>query len=163
MKRAVEFIKNMFNTSNNASEETVKDKKTAPRVKKTNAEILATPVDKMNGYEFERLIAMYFKDKGYETEVTKVSGTYNVDIVLNDPKDNYKIAVQCKCWRSKKVGHDLIYNLHEGQRAFQCNEAWSIAIGDFTNAAYEVGKEKNIQLMNRKQLDNTIVKWQNQQ
>ena len=69
----------------------------------------------MDGYEFKRLVAMIYQDKGYEPQIVGGSGDHEVDIILTDPKEKYKIAVQCKHWKTKNVGNDVILRLSAGR------------------------------------------------
>src|SRR5690606_572431 len=96
---------------------TKSDKRKAKFTKRklSDEEILSTNLKDLNGYEFERLVAMYYKDKGYEPQIVGGSGDHEVDIILTDPKEKYKIAVQCKHWKKKNVGNDVILRLHAGK------------------------------------------------
>ena len=100
--------------------------KKQPRKKKSDLEILQTPLEEMNGAEFERLVALYFDVKGYEPQLVGGAGDHEVDIILTDPTENYKIAVQCKHWKTKKVGNDTILRLSTGKRVHKCLDAWCI-------------------------------------
>lgn len=134
-----------------------------PRKKKTDLEILQTPLEDMNGVEFERLVALYFDAKGYAPQLIGGSGDHEVDIVLTDPKENYKIAVQCKHWKTKKVGNDTILRLSAGKRVHKCIDAWCITTNYYTKAAEEAAEGTKVKLWNGLHVHSNIVKWQQEQ
>lgn len=51
-------------------------------------------IDSMQGKEFEEFLKLLFDDLGYKARVTKASGDYGADLVLN--KDGKTIVVQAK-------------------------------------------------------------------
>lgn len=66
--------------------------------------LLTRPLVDLNGAEFERLIALYFRDQGYTVREVGVGGNDGgVDLVITD-KRGEKIAVQAKCY----ADHNLI-------------------------------------------------------
>lgn len=134
--------------------------KSLPKKKKTDLEIIHTPLDKMNGTEFERLVTLYFDAKGYKPQLIGGSGDHEVDIVLTDPVENYKIAVQCKHWKTKKVGNDVILRISSGKRVHKCIDAWCITTNYYTKAAMEAADANKVRLWNGLHVHNKIVKWQ---
>lgn len=64
----------------------------------TDQQLLTAKFEELEGVDFERLVAMYYKDLGYNPVIIGGSGDHEVDLILTDPKEKYKIAVQCKCW-----------------------------------------------------------------
>jgi restriction system protein len=69
-----------------------------------DAVLLALPLDDLNGAEFERLLALYFRDQGYKVQEVGVGGNDGgVDLVITD-KRGEKIAVQAKCY----ADHNLV-------------------------------------------------------
>jgi restriction system protein len=137
-------------------------KKTNKGTKKklTDEEILGADIKDLNGYEFERLVAMYFEERGYKPKIIGGAGDHEVDIILIDPKENYKIAVQCKHWKTKNVGNDIILRLSAGKRVHKCLDAWCITTSNYTKAAKEAAEGLNIKLLNGLHVQDQIVKWQ---
>lgn len=117
----------------------------------------------MNGSEFERLVTLYFDAKGYQPQLVGGSGDHEVDIILTDPKENYKIAVQCKHWKTKKVGNDVILRLSAGKRVHKCLDTWCITTNYYTKAAEEAAEANKVRLWNGLHVHNNIVKWQQEQ
>ena len=135
-------------------------KNSSNKSKKTNEQILHTPLEELNGSEFERLVAMYYEEKGYTPQLVGGAGDHEVDIILTDPKENYKIAVQCKHWKTKKVGNDTILRLASGKRVHKCIDAWCITTNYYTKAAMEAAEANKVKLLNGLHVQDQIVKWQ---
>lgn len=127
--------------------------------KLSDEELLSANLKDLNGYEFERLVAMYYKDKGYEPQIVGGSGDHEVDIILTDPKEKYKIAVQCKHWKTKNVGNDVILRLSAGKRVHKCLDAWCITTSNYTNSAKEAAEGLNIRLLNGLHVQDQIGSW----
>jgi restriction system protein len=121
--------------------------KTSKR-KLTDIEILSSTIEELNGEEFERLVAMYYEDQGYKPQIVGGSGDHEVDIILTDPKENYKIAVQCKHWRTKNVGNNIILRLSAGKRVHKCLDAWCITTSNYTKDAIAAAEGLNIRILN---------------
>lgn len=127
--------------------------------KLSDEELLTANLKDLNGYEFERLVAMYYKDKGYEPQIVGGSGDHEVDIILTDPKEKYKIAVQCKHWKTKNVGNDVILRLSAGKRVHKCLDAWCITTSNYTNSAKEAAEGLNIRILNGLHVQDKIGNW----
>lgn len=125
----------------------------------SDEELLSANLKDLNGYEFERLVAMYYKDKGYEPQIVGGSGDHEVDIILTDPKEKYRIAVQCKHWKTKNVGNDVILRLSAGKRVHKCLDAWCITTSNYTNSAKVAAEGLNIRLLNGLHVQDQIGNW----
>ncbi|WP_325167446.1 restriction endonuclease [Lederbergia citri] len=125
----------------------------------SDEELLTANFSDLNGYDFERLVAMYFEDKGYEPVIIGGSGDHEVDIILTDPKEKYKIAVQCKHWKNKNVGNDTILRLNSGKRVHKCLDAWCITTSNYTKSAKEAAEGLNIRLHNGLHVQDKIGNW----
>ncbi|QDP41519.1 restriction endonuclease [Radiobacillus deserti] len=126
---------------------------------KTDKELLTAKLEDLNGSEFERLVALYYKEKGYEPRIVGGSGDHEVDLILTDPKEKYKIAVQCKHWRTKNVGNDVILRLSSGKRVHKCLDAWCITTSNYTKSAREAAEGLNIRLLNGLHVQDQIDRW----
>lgn len=125
----------------------------------SDKELISTNLKDLNGYEFERLVAMYYKDKVYNPQIVGGSGDHEVDIILTDPKEKYKIAVQCKHWKTKNVGNDVILRLSAGSRVHKCLKAWCITTSNYTKDAKEAAEGLNIRLLNGLHVQDQIGNW----
>lgn len=151
----------VFQSSSNRIFQPHKQQKVATKRKLSDEELLSTTLKGLNGYEFERLVEMYYKDKGYEPQIVGGSGDHEVDIILTDPKEKYKIAVQCKHWKTKNVGNDIILRLSAGNRVHKCLDAWCITTSsNYTKSAIEAAEGLNIRLLNGLHVQDKIGSWQ---
>src|SRR5690606_31100083 len=88
---------------------------------KSQKELLSTDIDILLGDDFEELVYLYFKDKGFNPIKTGKSGDHGVDLVIKDPKDGLQIAVQCKRYKKEnKIGNGDIIKLQGGKRFYKC-------------------------------------------
>lgn len=125
--------------------------------KLTDEELMRADIDTLSGTDFERLVAMYYRDHGYQVQQVGGSGDHEVDLILKG-KDGYKIAVQCKRWK-KDVGNDIVLRLKAGKQIYGCHDAWVITTSHFTKAAQEAAEKLNIQLINGAMIKDKLVRW----
>jgi len=149
----------MKKTSNKGVKTTVENKIKQQQTKKvySDGELLTTEIDNMSGTDFERLMEMYYQDKGYKVQRIGGSGDYEVDLILQDKK-GFKIAVQCKRWK-KDVGNNTVLRLNSGKRVHGCYDAWIVTTSHFTRSAKEAAESLNIKLINGAQVHDMIGRW----
>jgi restriction system protein len=129
--------------------------------KLNDKEILSTNIDDLSGIDFERLCFLYFEDIGFKPETTKVSGDHGVDLVIKDPKDGMKIAVQCKRWKKdSSVGNADLIKLFAGSRAYKCMGTLFITTSTYTNAAKDYAEAVKMETWSRLTVLDRIGKWQ---
>lgn len=146
--------------SNQTTTKQKSNKNSSPVKKKTDKEIIATPYMELDGNDFEKLVAMYYEEKGYKPELTKGSGDHGVDLILTDPKENYRIAVQIKRWTSKNVGNEVLGRLVGAKQIYKCLDVWCITTSDYTPKAKEFAELSNIRIFNGLYVQTTIGEWQ---
>lgn len=59
----------------------------------TIEQLLTATFDQLEGRDFERLVALYYKEQGYKPQIIGGAGDHEVDLILTHPKEKYKIAV----------------------------------------------------------------------
>lgn len=123
----------------------------------TDEQLLTANIDTLSGTDFERLMAMYYRDKGYSVQIVGGSGDHEVDLILKG-KDGLKIAVQCKRWK-KDVGNDIVLRLNSGKRIHGCYDAWLVTTSYFTKSAKEAADGLNIKLIYGLQVQDMISRW----
>jgi restriction system protein len=129
--------------------------------KLNDKEILSTNIDDLSGIDFERLCFMYFEAKGFKPETTKISGDHGVDLVIKDPKDGMKIAVQCKRWKKdNSVGNADLIKLFAGSRAYKCMGTLFITTSTYTYAAKDYAESVKMDLWSRLTVLDRIGTWQ---
>ncbi|AQQ54157.1 restriction endonuclease [Planococcus lenghuensis] len=150
------------NSSKPISEESKKSQMLPADVKREldDDQIIDADLSELTGGEFERLIAMYYKEKGYHSQIVDGFGDQKVDVILTNPKDNMRIAVQCKHWKTKKVGNDTILRLNAGKRIHKCLDAWCITTSGYTKSAIEAAEGLNVELLDGHHVQDFIENWQ---
>lgn len=99
----------------------------------------------MTGHDYERVVAAYLKNKGYNrVEVTKGSGDYGVDVIAHKGKKKY--AVQCKYYTSP-VSLGAVQEVIAGKAMYNCNAAMVVTNSTFTEAAEKLAKQNGVKLI----------------
>lgn len=106
-------------------------------------------VDKMDGIQFEEYLGHLFRSQGYRVKVTRASGDYGADLVLE--KANFRIVVQSKRY-SKNVGLKAIQEIQAAKAYYDASEAWVISNRDYTDAAIALAKSNRVRLIDRSEL-----------
>lgn len=98
--------------------------------------ILSTPLEGLNGVEFERLLALYFRDQGYKVHEVGVGGNDGgVDLVIVD-KRGEKTAVQAKCYADHNlVPVQTVRELVAAKRNHDCMLTLLVTTSDLTGPA----------------------------
>ena len=110
-------------------------------------------MEKISGYDYEYLWALYLKCMGYGVKVTRKSGDEGADVI--GIKDYKKIAYQCK-FHSKPVGRDAIYQVHAGKDTYKCSKAIVVTNNTFTKQAKETAEKLSVGLLSHKTPENLI-------
>lgn len=111
-----------------------------------------TRVDQMTGIEFENYLSVLFRKLGFETSITKSSGDYGADLILN--KDGKKIVVQAKRYK-KNVGIKAVQEISSAKLHYGGHEAWVVTNSGYTTAARELARTNQVKLFHREDL----IKW----
>lgn len=99
----------------------------------------------MTGHDYERVVAAYLRNKGYNrVEVTKGSGDYGVDVIAHKGKKKY--AVQCKYYTSP-VSLGAVQEVIAGKAMYGCNAAMVVTNSTFTEAAEKLAKQNGVKLI----------------
>jgi restriction system protein len=114
-------------------------------------------IDKMDGFQFEEYLKVLFKKLGYKTAVTKKSGDFGVDVLLQS--DTGRIAVQAKRYGyGNKVSLKAVQEVYAGGTYYLADERWVVTNAFFTKPAMELAKACNVRLVNRNELQELILK-----
>jgi restriction system protein len=110
-------------------------------------------VSDLSWQEFEELVGAAYRRQGYQVQETGGGGADGgVDLILH--RDNEKILVQCKHWKTYSVGVKQVRELygithskeHAGSRGI------FVSFGRYTKEATEFAKINKIELVNRERL-----------
>ena len=105
---------------------------------------------KLGGYEFENQMAKLFEQMGYAANVTKRSRDGGIDINLFE-KDGVKTIVQCKAHK-KPVGPHEARAINGLMSDAKAQKAILVNLGGFTQGTRDFTRQKNIQLMDIKDI-----------
>ena len=111
-------------------------------------------LDQLSGIEFEEFLAGLFRVEGYEAELTPTSGDYGADLILS--KSGRRIAVQAKRYVGS-VGVQAVQEALSGQAYYQCDTAWVISTGSFTNNAMELAQKSGVKMIGRSEIGNIMA------
>ncbi len=100
---------------------------------------------KINWREFETLVSEIYKKLGYQVYETPEGADGGVDIVLK--KDGQKALVQCKHWRTKKIGVKTIRELYGVMISENANKGIVMCSGSYTKDAYSFAANKPLELI----------------
>ena len=119
-------------------------------------------IQSLSWREFEELVAEAFRRKGYFVLENPEKGPDGgVDLKLR--KNGNLILVQCKHWKSRKVGVKTVRELYGVMAAKQASAGILATFGAFTEDAKEFATGKSIQLIAGNQLLKLISSVQKNQ
>lgn len=104
-------------------------------------------VDKMDGIEFEALLAEYFKLNGYHVVLTPPSNDYGADLVLG--KGGETIIVQAKRYTGHKVGNSAVQEIVAAMPYYKATQAMVVTNSFYSKNAVELAKANNVLLWDR--------------
>lgn len=101
----------------------------------------------MTPRKFEQLIAEYYQNEGYETEITPYSGDYGIDIIAQ--KGEERIAIQAKMYgnSARKVNRETVMQLFGAMAYRQCNKAVIATNGTCMADAIEVANRLGVEIL----------------
>lgn len=115
----------------------------------------ADALEKMSWQEFEGLVAETFRRQGYRVVERGGDGPDGgVDVELHMGSDKY--LVQCKQWKSQKVGVATVRELYGVMTAERAVGAFVVASGSFTDEAKSFADGRAIKLFDARKLRSMI-------
>src|SRR5690606_38445517 len=116
--------------------------RTQRKENRTDQEILQSSFDQLSGAEFERLLALYFRDQGYKVQEVGIGGSDGgVDLVIIDQRGE-KTAVQAKCYADhNKVGVSVVRELVGAKRNHDCILSLLVTTSDLTAPAKQEAEQ----------------------
>lgn len=109
-------------------------------------------VDNMPGHQFEHYVAALLKHRGFDTQVTKGSGDFGVDIIARRADLTY--AVQTKRY-SGGVPRNAVSDAVAEKGHYGCNAAMVVTSSRFTERAREFATSTGCMLVDR----DTLARW----
>jgi HJR/Mrr/RecB family endonuclease len=136
------------------------DREKAEEQERRNRALQIADVDSMEGHAFEVYVSRLLKHQGYAVYVTVGSGDLGVDVVAT--KDDVRYAVQTKR-QSSNVPRTAVSDAVAGMRHYKCNQAMVVTNSYFTNGAIKLATSCDCKLLDRDQLINWIIAYQDSQ
>ncbi len=103
-------------------------------------------LDQMSWQEFEMLVGEAYRRKGYSVAETGGRGADGgIDLILS--KDGEKVLVQCKQWKTYKVGVTVIRELYGVMAAEGATGGIVVTSGEYTQEAKSFAEGKKIDLI----------------
>ena len=112
-----------------------------------------THLRKMNPSDFEKLIAKYFKARGYTNpQVIGQANDRGVDVIVTNPSGELEL-VQCKRYRAgNNIGSAVIQRIDSYMRTRHAVCAWVITTSDFTSEGKDEARITGVRTINGKEL-----------
>ncbi len=114
-------------------------------------------IDQMPGIQFEHYVARLYQHRGYNTQVTKGSNDFGVDIIAS--KWGERLAVQVKR-HSKRVSRRAVSDSVAGLKHYGCNGAVVVTNNYFGRGAIALARSNSCQLVDRDMLAHWITDFQ---
>jgi restriction system protein len=120
----------------------------------TNTAQSQSIINGMSWQEFELLVGEAYRRKGYKVTETAGGADGGIDLVLT--KAGERTLVQCKHWRSRRVGVKVIRELYGVMVANGAEYGDVVASGEYTQEAKKFASANHIELINGKRLTGMI-------
>lgn len=115
----------------------------------------ASPLNALSWIEFESYVGEFFKHQGYDVKQSFSKQTDGgVDIWLT--KDGELSLVQCKHWKARKVGVQVLREMYGVMIEHQASKMIIVTSGDFTAEAITFAQGKRLWLVNGSELVHMI-------
>jgi restriction system protein len=108
--------------------------------------ITINDIDRIDGYEFERLLKELFKKMGYQVIHTPLSNDQGADLIVE--KFGVKTVVQAKNWQDD-VTNKGVQEVSAAIKHYDAQKAMVISSSGFTQSARELARSNDITLWDR--------------
>ena len=138
----------------------VKEKIKKSRQKKENAEKIKvyniSQLDHLSGIEFELYLKSLFENMGYNVDLTKTTGDYGADLVIE--KKGKQTIIQAKCY-NHTVGVKAVQEIIAARNYYKIYDAMVITNNYFSREAENLALESNVKLADRIVLEKMVRKY----
>jgi len=102
-------------------------------------------IQRLNWNQFENLVAAAYRQQGYRVTMTKGGADGGIDLWLS--RSGEQIAVQCKHWRSSRVGVQPVRELLGIVAAERATCGIFVASSGYTRDALRFAKNRDVILL----------------
>ncbi|MGA2918114.1 MAG: restriction endonuclease [Methanoregula sp.] len=108
--------------------------------------ITINDIDRLNGYDFERVLKELFEKMGYRVIHTTLSNDQGADLIVE--KFNVKIVIQAKNWQNN-VTNSGIQEVVAAIKHYDAQKSMVISSSGFTQSARELARSNDVTLWDR--------------
>jgi hypothetical protein len=108
--------------------------------------ITINDIERINGYDFERVLKELFEKMGYRVIHTTLSNDQGADLIVE--KFGVKTVIQAKNWQNN-VTNSGIQEVVAAIKHYDAQRAMVISSSDFTQSARELARSNNVILWDR--------------
>nr|WP_243865481.1 restriction endonuclease [Paenibacillus lupini] len=121
---------------------------------------MTRPLNDLNGVEFERLLALYFRDQGYVVHEVGIGGNDGgVDLVIVD-KRGERTAVQAKCYADHNmVPVQTVRELVAAKRNHNCILTLLVTTSDLTGPAKKEAEQFRVEYWHGALIQDKLKNW----
>lgn len=110
-------------------------------------------IDRISGYEFERILKQLFEKMGYTVTHTTLSNDQGADLLIE--RFGERTVVQSKNWQNN-VGNTGVQEVVAAIKHYKSHKAMVISSSGFTNSAISLAKSNNVELWDRAKLSTKL-------
>jgi hypothetical protein len=108
--------------------------------------ITINDIDRIDGYEFERVLKELFKKMGYQVIQTPLSNDQGADLIVE--KFGVKTVIQAKNWQDN-VTNKGVQEVYAAIKHYDAQKAMVISSSGFTQSARELARSNDVTLWDR--------------
>ncbi len=112
-----------------------------------------TDVDRISGYEFERILKQLFEKMGYAVTHTTLSNDQGADLLVE--RFGERTVIQAKNWQNN-VGNTGVQEVVAAIKHYKAHKAMVISSSGFTNSAISLARSNNVELWDRATLSRKL-------
>lgn len=147
-------------TTSRKSNNSVKSQRQHSKQSRPDHEILSSSLESMSGAEFERLLALFFRDQGFTVHEVGIGGRDGgVDLVIIDQRGE-KTAVQAKCYANHNlVNVQVVRELVGAKRNHDCILSLLITTSDLTAPARKEAEQFKVDYWHGGIIEQKLKSW----
>jgi restriction system protein len=115
-------------------------------------------VDAMSGRQFERWLAWFFEQLGFDVEKTPYAGDYGADLILT--WNGIRIAVQVKSGH-QNVGVSAVQQVFAARVYYGCEQSMVVTNQYFTEQALLLAEKLGVRMRHRSDIVRVLRRFEN--
>ncbi len=107
-------------------------------------------LDSLSGIEFEETLRIILRDKGWQLDLTAVTGDFGADLIGRGP-DGASWVIQAKRWKGS-VGIEAVQQVLGAQAYYQSQKMLLVTTAPLTKAALELAERTHVTVWTREEV-----------